>query len=247
MRIKKHIPNAITCLNVLSGSLSVLLAIYGMLTEAVILMVLAAIFDFLDGMVARLLKAYSPMGKELDSLADVISFGLAPGMVMFTLQQKASVGSILSPDQLLNLSPQQLLFILSAFLIPIFSALRLAKFNIDTRQSDSFIGLPTPANALLIGSLALIAEHGQYPALDSILLHPIFLLILTITTSGLLVSELPMFALKFKNLSWEDNKIRFLFLLLSLVLIVAFTIYGITGSILSFILISVITTIKGAK
>ncbi len=239
--IRKHLPNFITCLNVFCGSMAVIFALEGHLTIAVILMIAAAVFDFFDGMVARLLHSYSPMGKELDSLADVISFGLAPGMVMFTLQGNALMEGNVRVENLAEMTLMQNLFLLSAFLVPVFSALRLAKFNIDTRQTNSFIGLPTPANALLISSFALVAEHGTMPSIDHILLQPITLLILTLVTSYLLVSEIPMFSLKFKTLSWQDNKIRFIFLALSVILIVSLTIYGIAASILTFILISVLS------
>ncbi len=245
--IRKHIPNFITCLNVLGGSLAVIFALEGNLTVAVILMIAVAVFDFFDGMAARLLHSYSPMGKELDSLADVISFGLAPGMVMFTLQENALFGENVRPEFFSEMATTDMLFLLSTFLVPIFSALRLAKFNIDTRQTNSFIGLPTPANALLISSVALIAEHGSTPAIDQFILQPVTLLILTLATSFLLVSVIPMFSLKFKNLSWQDNKIRYFFLSVAVVLIASLSIYGIAATIIAFILISVFTNLTTAK
>ena len=238
--IRKHIPNFITCLNILSGSLAVTFALKGQLTVSVVLIIIASIFDFLDGVAARLLRAYSPMGKELDSLADMISFGLAPGMLMFVMLEYSLFGTNVQADNLLDLSLGEISFLSASLLIPVFSGLRLAKFNIDTRQTDSFIGLPTPANALFIASLALITEHGIYDNLDLIILQPIVLLSITIILSVLLVSELPMFSLKFKNLTWKDNHIRFIFLAISLILILAFNIYGIAAAILSFILISVL-------
>lgn len=242
--IRKNIPNFITCLNVVSGSLAVLFAIKGNLTVSVILIIAAAIFDFFDGMAARLLKAYSPMGKELDSLADMISFGLAPGALMMVMMEYALFGINVRAESFAGLSLWELSCISASLLIPVFSALRLAKFNIDIRQTSSFIGLPTPANALFIAALALIVEHGKYEALDAIILHPVFLLVITISMSLLLVSELPMFSLKFKNLSWKDNKVQFIFLTISLALIIAFNIYGIAASIISFILISIFVKLK---
>jgi CDP-diacylglycerol---serine O-phosphatidyltransferase len=238
--VRKHIPNFITCLNVVSGSLAVLLAIKGELTTSVVFIIVASIFDFLDGMAARLLKAYSSMGKELDSLADMISFGLAPGALMMVMMEYALFGVNVRAENFSDLSTWEITCLSASLLIPVFSALRLAKFNIDTRQTASFIGLPTPANALLIAALALITEHGRYDVLDTFILQPVVLLLITIIMSLLLVSELPMFALKFKNLSWTDNKIRFIFLTLSAVLILVFNIYGIAASIVSFIFISVI-------
>ena len=245
--IRKHIPNFITCLNVVSGSLAVVFAIKGDLSVSVILIFLASIFDFLDGVAARLLNAYSPLGKELDSLADMISFGLAPGMIMMVLLEYALFGINVRADTFSDLSLLEITCISTALLIPVFSALRLAKFNIDTRQTSSFIGLPTPANAILISSLALIAKFGRYFELDRFIMKPIVLVIITIFTSLLLVSEIPMFSLKFKNLKWKDNKVRFIFLTISLALILAFNIYGIAGSILSFILISIFLNLTNSR
>jgi CDP-diacylglycerol--serine O-phosphatidyltransferase len=222
----------------------VLFAIKGELTISVILIIAAAIFDFFDGMAARLLKAYSPMGKELDSLADMISFGLAPGALMMVMMEYALFGINVRAENFSDLSIWEVVCISTSLLIPVFSALRLAKFNIDSRQAESFIGLPTPANALFIAALALITEHGKYDILDTFILQPFVLILITVIMSLLLVSELPMFALKFKNLSWKDNKIRFIFLIISSALILAFNIYGIAASIISFILISVLLRLK---
>ena len=242
--IRKNIPNFITCLNVVSGSLAVLFAIRGELTTSVILIFAGAVFDFFDGMSARLLKAYSPMGKELDSLADMISFGLAPGMLMMVMLEYSLFGINVRPENFSDLSLWEISCIAVALLIPVFSALRLAKFNIDTRQTDSFIGLPTPANALFISALALITEHGKYETIDAFILQPAVLLLLTVCFSLLLVSELPMFSMKMKNLSWKDNQVRFIFLALSIGLILAFHSYGIAASIVSFILISLLLRLK---
>ena len=236
--IRKHIPNFITSLNVLCGSVAVVFILKGVLTTAVLLILLAAIFDFLDGMSARILKAYSPLGKELDSLADVISFGLAPGLIMFKLLETSHFGEDVIPDLQSNLSLGELFIVGSAFLIPVFSALRLAKFNIDERQTSSFIGLPTPANALFICSLALIQEHGSFPAIDTILLSTPVLLGITFLFSWLLVSEIPMFSLKFKNLSWRDNRVQYIFIFFSVLLLATLQLYGITATVLLFIGIS---------
>ena len=242
--IRKYSPNFITCLNIISGSLAVLFAIKGELSVSVILIIAATIFDFFDGLAARMLNAYTPLGKELDSLADMISFGLAPGMLMMVMQEYALFGMNVRAENFLDLSIWEIACISASLLIPVFSAVRLAKFNIDTRQANSFIGLPTPANALFIASLALITEHGKYEILDAYILQPIVLLVITIVMSLLLVSELPMFSLKFKNLSWVDNKVRFIFLSISVVLIIAFNIYGIAAVIVSFILISAFLRLK---
>jgi len=224
--------------------LAVLFALKGELTISVIFIIAATIFDFFDGMAARLLKSYSPMGKELDSLADMISFGLAPGALMMVMMEYSLFGINVRAESFAALSILEISCISASLLIPVFSALRLAKFNIDTRQTESFIGLPTPANALFIAALALITEHGKYEALDAFILQPVVLLLITVVMSYLLVSELPMFSLKLKNLSWVDNKVRFSFLMISVALILAFNIYGIAAAILAFILISGFLSLK---
>ena len=242
--IKKHIPNFLTSLNVLCGSVAVVFIMEGKLTTAVVLIILATVFDFLDGMTARALKAYSAIGKELDSLADMISFGLAPGLIMFKLLEISVFKEYVMLHLQSNLSLSQLLVIGSAFLIPIFSALRLAKFNVDTRQTNSFIGLPTPANALFISSLALIQEHGNIPSVDGFLLTTPVLLIITFAFSFLLVSEIPMFSLKFKNLSFSHNRTQYIFVALAAILILTLQLYGIAATILLFIAISVMKMLK---
>ncbi len=242
--IKKHIPNFITSLNVLCGSIAVVYILKGMLSTAVLLIFLAAVFDFLDGMSARLLKAYSPIGKELDSLADMISFGLAPGLIMYKLLEISIFKEAVLPDLESNFSATELLVVGCSFLIPIFSALRLAKFNVDERQTSSFIGLPTPANALFICSLALIEEHGTLPGIDHFLLSTPVLIAITLFFSYLLVAEIPMFSLKFKNLSWKANRVQFLFLAGSVLLLSALQLYGISAIVLLFIAISVVLSLR---
>jgi len=236
--IRKHIPNFITSLNVLCGSVAVVFILKGLLSTAVALIMLAAVFDFLDGMSARMLKAYSPIGKELDSLADMISFGLAPGLIMYKLLEISLFKEDVLPDLQSNLTFTELLIVGSAFLIPVFSALRLAKFNVDERQTTSFIGMPTPANALFISSLALIQEHGTIPAIDHVLLDTPALLGITILFSWLLVSEIPMFSLKFKNLSWKDNQVQYIFILLAILLLSTLQLYGLSAIIPLFVGIS---------
>lgn len=207
--MKKHIPNAITCINLFCGCLALYFAFNFRLEYAAYLIGIAAIFDFMDGMIARVLNAYSEIGKQLDSLADMVSFGAAPGAIMFGLLSQAEASVLGIPADILPFF---------GFVITIFSALRLAKFNIDTRQAESFIGVPTPACSMFIGSLPLIlATSGNL--YDNIILNPYFLLAVTVIFSYLLVAELPLFALKFKNLTWKDNAIRFVFLGLSVILL----------------------------
>jgi CDP-diacylglycerol--serine O-phosphatidyltransferase len=195
----KFIPNLITCLNLLSGSLACVMALkFNHYTGAFFFIALAALFDYLDGWAARLLKAASPMGVELDSLADVISFGLAPACVLYAY--------LSGYTQMAGLP-------LAAFLLPVFSALRLARFNTDKRQSQSFLGLPVPASGLfwaaLIPSVHHIAVHF------SIYVHLTFLVVLLIAFCLLMVSEIPMFSLKMKTLRWADNRWPYSLLLLA--------------------------------
>ncbi|WP_439880407.1 CDP-diacylglycerol--serine O-phosphatidyltransferase [Pontibacter sp. MBLB2868] len=230
--MKKHIPNAITCLNLFSGCLALYFAFQGQLVYTAYLVALAAVFDFLDGMIARVLGAYSEIGKQLDSLADMVSFGVVPGAVMFMLLQKTG-------NTIVGLPTDKVAFV--GFLITIFSALRLAKFNIDTRQTTSFIGLPTPACTILVASLPLILEHGDLIHYE-IILNPLVLIGLTILLSFLLIAELPLFALKFSNLTWQDNSLRFIFLILSLILIALLKFAAIPLIIALYILLSIIKT-----
>jgi CDP-diacylglycerol--serine O-phosphatidyltransferase len=163
---------------------------------------------------------------------------------MMVMMEYSLFGMNVRAESFSALSIWEISCISASLLIPVFSSLRLAKFNIDTRQTDSFIGLPTPANALFIAALALISEHGKYEALDAFILQPVVLLLITVIMSLLLVSELPMFSLKLKNLSWATNKVRFIFLAISVALILAFNIYGIAASIMTFIFISVVLKVK---
>lgn len=206
--MKKHIPNFITCLNLFSGCIGTIFAFNGELKTAAYFVVLSAVFDFFDGMVARLLNVKSDIGKELDSLADMVSFGFLPGLVMFQLIAQST--NAMMPLSLIPYLPYL------AFLIPIFSALRLAKFNIDTRQSVDFIGLNTPMNTLFIVSLPFI--QADYPALIG---STPLLIALSILMSLLLVGEFRLFSLKLGSTSWSLNKYRYIFLLLSGLLILS--------------------------
>ncbi|WP_199140751.1 CDP-diacylglycerol--serine O-phosphatidyltransferase [Pedobacter sp. ASV12] len=198
--MKKHIPNAITCANLFSGCIGIVFAFSGDLFTAAYFVLLSGIFDFFDGMVARLLNVKSAIGKELDSLADMVSFGFLPGVVMFQLLKTSDFSSAYLPYL--------------GFIITVFSALRLAKFNIDERQTEEFIGLNTPMNTLFIVSLPFIAQ--DYPAVIG---SSILLLAITAINSFLLVSEIKIFSLKFQQMSWAKNKFKFIFLILSAVLI----------------------------
>lgn len=199
--MRKHIPNTITCCNLICGCIATGCAFYGQYHYAVMMIILGAVFDFFDGMSARALGVSSPIGKELDSLADVVTFGVAPSAIVFYLFHQVHYPEILVPFR--SYIPY------TAFIMAAFSALRLAKFNLDERQAMGFIGLPTPANALFWGSLVL----GQHAFLVSLKFNAVFLFLFMLLFCMLLVSEVPMLALKFKNLSWEKNRVKYIFLL----------------------------------
>ncbi len=233
----KHIPNFITSLNVLAGCLSIVASVEGFPVLASLLILVAAVFDFFDGFFARLLKAYSDIGKELDSLADVISFGVAPAFILYNLIKSVLCINDISFDTITN---TEILILASPFLLVVFSALRLAKFNVDTRQTSSFIGLPTPANAILIASLPMIMAYTGSMKYFFIFLNLKFLLPLIFIQCFLLVSPIPMFALKFKNLAFKENLIRYIFLILVIALIVAFKIVAMPLIILLYVILSII-------
>jgi CDP-diacylglycerol--serine O-phosphatidyltransferase len=227
--MKKHIPNLLTCCNAICGALSVVFALKGFLETGALLIVCAAFFDFLDGFAARALKVKSAIGKDLDSLADVISFGLAPAAILFMWMDFCFT----------NLPPEIQYFPLTllpyfAFIVVPFSAYRLAKFNNDKRQQVEFYGLATPANAFFIAFLPFAAAN--LPILDNFWA----LLGVTILFSILLIVDLPMFSLKFVNYHFKKNWIRYLFLLLSAFILIAFQLAAFPLIILLYIFISLI-------
>ena len=227
--ITRHIPNTVTCCNLLSGCAASVMAFQANYQAAILFIILGAVFDFFDGMLARLLGVSGPLGKELDSLADDITFGFAPSAIVFSLFKEVHYPEFLMP--VADYFPY------TAFIIAAFSDLRLGTFNIDPRQSSSFIGLPTPANALFWGSLVV----GGHSFLTSESFNAIYLLLLVFLMSYLLIAELPMFSLKFKNLSWKDNKVSYIFLLVCIPLLVIFRISGFAAIILWYILWSLLT------
>jgi CDP-diacylglycerol--serine O-phosphatidyltransferase len=230
--MKKHIPNMITCCNLISGCVAVTYALYGNLPMALAWIVIGALFDFFDGMTARLLHVSSSIGKELDSLADDVTFGVAPAAMVYhelTIMNYPAIFESLRP-----------VLPYVAFVLAAFSALRLAKFNLDERQTTSFIGLPTPANALFWGSL--LVGTGTYMEAESFAM-PVIVIMLFVSCY-LLVSEIPMFALKFKQWGWKGNEIRYIFLITSLLILLVFRVQGIAIVIAWYIFLSVFTTLK---
>jgi len=227
--MKKHIPNTITCLNLISGCIATYWAFQGDYQMALLFIVIGAVFDFFDGMVARLLHVSSPIGKELDSLADDITFGFAPSAIVFDFLCKFHTHLFFIP---------YLAFIMAAF-----SALRLAKFNLDERQALGFIGLPTPANALFWGALIYTLQWKEL--LEPYQLPEIYfygILVLLPISCYLLVSEVPMFALKFKTWGWKGNEIKYIFILSCIPLLLFLGISGIAAIIAWYVILSIITT-----
>ena len=230
----KNIPNFFTLLNLSCGLVAIILSFDGRnnLVLAAYFIYIAAIFDFFDGFAARTLKATTPVGKELDSLADMVSFGVAPSVILYALLK----GSMQVKQFAFALPTVDVLMLLTPFLIAIFSAIRLAKFNVDERQTESFLGLATPACAMLIAAIPLISQFDTkdlllFPSLDrniyffvgtlflgAYIVKPIVIIPLIFVLATLLVVEMPMFSLKFKNFSYEDNKLKYFFIVVSLLL-----------------------------
>lgn len=226
--MKKHIPNILTCCNLFTGCISIVMALRGNLDVASILIFVCALFDFLDGFAARMLKVKSDIGVDMDSLADVFSFGGAPSMILFVWMEQCLTNL---PPYLQEMTVVQILPYI-VFIVPGFSALRLARFNHDERQVNEFHGLATPANALFLGFLHF--SSTTIPFLSNIWV----LLALTLIFSFLLITDIPMFSLKFRNLSFKDNYMRYIFLLISLILIIIFKLGAFPIIILSYILLS---------
>ena len=232
--MKKHIPNTITCLNLISGCIATYWAFQGDYQIALLFIVIGAVFDFFDGMTARLLHVSSPIGKELDSLADDITFGFAPSAIIFSFLQSTTAAANSTLYTLHSTLPYL------AFIMAAFSALRLAKFNLDERQALGFIGLPTPANALFWGALIV----GLGDKIATLPYAPWIVLATMLVSSWLLVSEIPMFALKFKTWGWQGNQVKYLFLLSCIPLLLLLGISGIAAIIAWYILLSVVTQSK---
>jgi len=238
MAWKQHIPNALTAFNLIAGLIALTLVLEGDLVMASLFIFIAALFDFLDGTAARLLDARSELGKQLDSLADLVSFGVVPGLILFNLLSAGCEGSC-------NLLERYHITPYFALLIPVCAAFRLAKFNIDLRQEEHFIGLPVPANAIFFASVPLILFTNSY----RFTLIPIdfftgffsntrVLAILTVLFAYLMVSDFRLFSMKFKKTTWKGNKVQFSFLILSVLFIILFSFCAIPLIILTYFLLS---------
>ena len=223
MSIIKHIPNTITCCNLLSGCVSIFLLCQNHVLGASAMIFVAAVFDFLDGFAARMLNAKSPIGGELDSLSDVVSFGVAPSFIIAMLLSKTGINWMIAD---VNVFP------MLAFILAAFAAVRLAKFNIDTRQTSSFIGLPVPAVGLFVASLPL--------ANLTFVTNPYFLLAIVAIFSWLMISEVPFFSFKIKNLKFKDNILRYFVVIFAIIALVILKLVALPFIFVFYILLSVI-------
>lgn len=233
--IVRNIPNSITCCNLISGCIATYNAFLGNIRMALLWIIVGAVFDFFDGMSARLLKVSSPIGKELDSLADDITFGFAPSAIIFY-----ELSIMEYPSELLMLKPYLPYF---AFVMAAYSALRLAKFNLDERQSLGFIGLPTPANALFWGALFVGAQNFME---STAYMLPVVLLMICVSC-WLLIAEVPMFALKFKQWGWKGNEVKYIFLISCLPLLMIFGITAFSVIIAWYVVLSVVINLRNKK
>ena len=232
MTIQKHIPNAITLMNLFCGCIAAVFALNNDFEMAFYWVSLGIFLDFFDGFFARLFQVSSPLGLQLDSLADMVTSGVVPGIVMYQLMGSSSS----FPQWGWSMEPWPFL----GFLITLGSCYRLANFNIDTRQTDSFIGLPTPANALFILSLPLVLQHSDSMLVLEILTNYGVLLGITLLSVYILNAEIPLFSLKIKKFNLKDNALQIVFLFLSLLLLVFFQYLGILLVIVFYILLSVV-------
>lgn len=238
MTWKQHIPNTMTAFNLVAGLVAITLVLEGDLVMASIFIFIAALFDFLDGTAARLLDARSELGKQLDSLADLVSFGVAPGLIMFHLLSAGCEGSC-------NILEQYRITPYFALLIPVCSAFRLAKFNIDLSQEEHFIGMPVPASAIFFTSIPLILfyQTDQFTIVSLDFLVDFFsntrvLAILAVLISYLMVSDFHLFSMKFKKMGWKGNEVRYIFLILSAVFLILFSLCAIPLIIFSYFILS---------
>lgn len=245
MILLKHLPNFITCLNLVSGCLAIVFLGMGDPLVAAYLVIAAAIFDFFDGFFARLLNASSPIGGDLDSLADMVTFGVVPGLTLlhYTVQTTGwtidGAGSFVSHPLLLI-----------PFMIPVFSALRLAKFNVDTRQTDSFRGLPTPASAMWVMSIPLMIAFMPYYIWwkpEEVTVELWFIVASAVGLSAIMVSDIPLMAMKFKKFGWKGNEVRFGFLIISVVLLIILRPVAIPIILSLYVLISIINHLVFTK
>jgi len=236
MNIKKHIPNALTLLNLLSGLLALIAIFNGFYDHAFIFVSLGIFFDFWDGFLARKFGVAGPLGVQLDSLADMVTSGVVPGLLMYklfdTIQQNQPEYMLTEDTFYMGVIPY------FGFLITLASCYRLANFNIDSRQTNSFIGLPTPANAMLIISIPMIQYFGRYEWINVALDNPYVLLAITLISAFLLNAEIPLFSLKFKKLNWAEAKLQISFTVFAVIMLILLKFVAIPLIIISYIILS---------
>lgn len=238
MEIKKHIPNIITLLNLFCGCIALVFASQNQFEMTYFFVCLGIFFDFFDGFFARLFKVSSPLGLQLDSLADMVTSGVVPGFVMFKMMLQAYGENFVFDTNSWN--HYNVLFSFLGFVITLGACYRLANFNIDTRQTDSFIGLPTPANALFILSLPLVLKYSNIDFIATNLTCIRVLLIISFVSAYVMNAEIPLFSLKIKNFSFQKNALQIFFLITSLILLLLFKYLGISLVIVFYVLLSVI-------
>lgn len=231
LMVKKNIPNCITLVNLFMGCCALASVLYGQFVQAFFFSLASGIADYLDGTVARVMQTKSPIGEQLDSLADMVSFGVVPGAILYMLLVKGNAGTDVLPIELTIAAAP-------AFVVSLFAAIRLAKFNIDTKQTENFIGMPTPAVAMFTVGLMLIYYYNSY-GLAALVINPVFLYLSIIVLSLMMVVEMPMFGMKFKHLRWRGNEIRFIFALLAIGLILLLKEAAISLIVLFYVLLSV--------
>lgn len=247
--MKKHIPNILTLGNLFCGTVATIYAVQGNFEIAGILVVLGIFFDFFDGFAARVLNVSGELGKQLDSLADMVTSGVVPGIVMFKLLAISPNLDTLENAAIdtnwmnFNFAPIQLL----GLLLTLGACYRLAKFNIDTRQSESFIGLPTPAMSLFIISLPLIQEYSTIESIQNLISNHYFLILVTVLLTFLMNAELPLFSLKFKEYSVKNNAVKYMFILISVLLIFSLHVISIPIIIFLYVSLSIIRKIYNMK
>lgn len=239
MQIKKHIPNTITLFNLASGLLAIIAIFKGYYDEAFLFVCLGIFFDFWDGFFARKFKVSGELGLQLDSLADVVTSGVVPGLMIFKLlldiqEDDTSIYYLTEDFYYMGFVPYL------GFIITLASAYRLAKFNIDTRQTDSFIGLPTPANALFIMSIPMIQFDGTHEWLVNALFNPFVLIIISFVSAYMLNAEIPLFSLKIKDFSWDKNKLQVFFLTIAATLLLFLGFTALPIIILLYVVLSVV-------
>ncbi len=231
--MRSQIPNIITILNLICGCLAIVCVLDGHFQWAFVFFFIGGLADYFDGMIARWLQVHSPFGKELDSLADMITFGALPGTICYVLLS-ANGGPMMGPLYLVGLP---------GFLITAFAGIRLAKFNLDTRQADDFIGMPTPSCSIFIVGLMLIHHHNRFE-LSGLVTNPWFLYPVIVLLSYLLISEIRMFSFKFKTRGWKGNERRIIFLIIGVILMIALREMAFSLFILMYILYALFEKVK---